>query len=68
MINDTETVESQIVKKDNSKSEGSEHSLDGFDQNVSYSEYADETNQLQEQPENNIIEEEETQTIEKRCG
>jgi hypothetical protein len=70
MINDKEKVESQKVEKDNSGSDGSEHSLDGFDENVSDSEFIEETNQPEEQVENNInnIEEEETKNIEMRCG
>ena len=68
MINDKEKAEIQKKDKD-SCSEGSDHSLDGFDENVSDGEFADDTNQVEEeQVENNIIEEDVPERIEMRCG
>ena len=67
MINEQEKVKNQKNDKD-SVSEGSDHSLSGFDENVSYSEFVDENNNVEEQVENKIIEEDVPERIEMRCG
>ena len=66
MINEKEKIENPNEK--DSGSEVSEHSLDGFHDNVSESEHEEEKSQINEEQNKNINLEEDSAKIEMRCG
>ena len=67
MINEKEIIETQKKEKDAS-SEGSNQSLNGFDENVSDVEYGAEPSIAEDKMESVNFEEEIPQKIQMRCG